>query len=179
MYRAIALKAIKRETNTADEKELAALLDGTSVDLASGQVLLDGEDVSSLIRTEEISMAASCISAIPAVRTKLVALQREIGSNKSVVMDGRDIGSNVFPNADYKFFVTASPETRAERRQKELAEKGEDASFETVLEDVKKRDRDDTTRALNPLVKCEDAILLETDNLSIEESLQITKNYLH
>ena len=178
MYRAIALKALRCETDTDDAKELEALLKNTAVDLAGSRILLDGEDVSGVIRTEEISMAASRISAIPAVRTKLVSLQREIGMSKSVVMDGRDIGSNVFPNADYKFFVTASPETRAERRRKELAEKGEDVRFESVLEDVKKRDWDDTNRALNPLVQCKDAILVETDNLSIEESLQLVKSYL-
>ena len=176
MYRALALKAIRLGTNTDDETELAALLDSTNIDLEGGQVLLDGRDVSEQIRTEEISMGASRISAIPAVREKLVALQRAMGSSKSVVMDGRDIGSNVFPNAEHKFFITASPETRAERRRKELAGKGEQVSFETVLEDTKKRDRDDSNRKLNPLIQTKDAVLVDTDNLSIDEVLtQITK----
>jgi cytidylate kinase len=123
-------------------------------------------------------MQASRISAIPAVRQKLVALQREIGVRKSVVMDGRDIGSNVFPNADYKFFLTASPEERAERRRKELEEKGEDVSFEEVLADIKKRDYDDSHRSLNPLVRAEDAILLETDGHTIEQSLAKAIKYI-
>ena len=178
MYRAVALKAIRCGTNIDDEAELAALLEGTSVDLSGTQVLLDGEDVSGLIRTEEISMGASRISAIPAVRAKLVALQREIGARKSVVMDGRDIGSNVFPGAEYKFFVTASPEVRAERRRKELAERGEDVPFEDLLADIKKRDWDDSNRPLNPLVRTEDAVLIMTDDLNIDEVLETVINYL-
>ena len=179
MYRAMALKAIRCGTDTSDEAELASLLGSTDIDLEGGQVLLDGEDISGLIRTEEVSMGASRISAIPAVREKLVALQREMGLRKSVVMDGRDIGSNVFPDADFKFFITASPEVRAERRRKELAGKGEQTSFETVLEDIKKRDWDDSNRALNPLVRCEDAILVATDHLSIAEAFAELKKYLH
>jgi len=178
MYRAVALKVIRLSIDTDDSSALALLLDSTEVDLAGAQVLLDGEDVSGLIRTEEVSMQASRISAIPAVRAKLVALQREMGARKSVVMDGRDIGSNVFPGADYKFFITASPEIRAERRLKELIEKGENASFEEVLEDVKKRDWDDSHRELNPLVQTEDAILIVTDDLGIEEALETVKSYL-
>ena len=178
MYRAVALKVVRDGIDTDDAIALAALLDNTDVDLAGPKVLLDDEDVSGLIRTEEISMQASRISAIPAVRNKLVAMQREIGVRKSVVMDGRDIGSNVFPGADYKFFITASPEARAERRRKELAEKGEDVSFEEVLEDVKKRDWDDSNRALNPLVQTEDAILIVTDELGIEETLRTIINNL-
>jgi len=179
MYRAVALKALRCGIDTDDETALAAFLDGTEVDLQGPAVLLDGEDVSGQIRTEEVSMRASSISAIPAVRAKLVALQREMGARKSVVMDGRDIGSNVFPGAEHKFFVTASPEVRAERRLKELREKGEDASFEEVLKDVEKRDWDDSHRALNPLVQTDDAILIETDDLGIEEVLRTVLNYLH
>ena len=116
-------------------------------------------------------MQASRISAIPAVRHKLVALQREMGQRKSVVMDGRDIGSNVFPGAEFKFFITASPEVRAERRRKELVARGENAKFDDVLEDIKKRDWDDSHRPLNPLVQMDDAVLVVTDTLGIEEVL--------
>ena len=178
MYRAVALKVMRRGIDTDDEEALAALLDSTDIDLDGAQVLLDNEDVSGLIRTEEVSMQASRISAIPAVRQKLVASQREMGARKSVVMDGRDIGSNVFPGADHKFFVTASPEVRAGRRYKELAEKGMKASFEEVLEDVRKRDWDDSHRALNPLAQAEDAVLIETDDLGIDEVLRKLLNYL-
>ena len=178
MYRAVALKATREGLDTDDEASLAAFLDGTDVDLSGARVLLDGEDVAGLIRTEEVSMEASRISAIPAVRQKLVALQREMGERKSVVMDGRDIGSNVFPGAEYKFFITASPEVRAERRLKELSERGESVSYEEVLADVKKRDWDDSNRPLNPLVQTEDAILIVTDNIGVEEVLQNTLKYL-
>jgi len=179
MYRAVALKVVRLGIDTDDPDALAALLGSTDVDLIGSQVLLDGEDVSGLIRTEEVSMQASRVSAIPAVRVKLVSLQREMGLRKSVVMDGRDIGSNVFPDAEYKFFITASPEVRADRRLKELLEKGEDVSFESVLEDVKKRDWDDSNRELNPLIQAEDAVLIFTDDLGIEEVLELVKNYLH
>ena len=179
MYRAVALKVMRCGIDTDDEEVLAALLDSMGIDLDGARVLLDGEDVSGLIRTEDVSMQASRISAIPAVRQKLVASQREMGARKSVVMDGRDIGSNVFPGADHKFFITASPEVRAERRYKELAEKGAKVSYEEVLEDVKKRDRDDSHRALNPLVQTEDAILIVTDDLGIEETLILLLKYLH
>ena len=179
MYRAIALKTVRSGVDTEDPAALAAFLDGAEVDLAGAQILLDGEDVSGLIRTEEVSMAASRVSSIPAVRQKLVALQREMGVRKSVVMDGRDIGSNVFPDADHKFFITASPEVRAQRRMKELVERGEDACFEDVLADIEKRDWDDSHRALNPLVQTEDAVLIDTDGLGIEEALETVKGYLH
>ena len=178
MYRAVALKVAREKTDPDDAEALASMLQRTDVDLVGTKVMLDGDDVSGLIRTEEVSMLASRVSAIPAVRQKLVALQREMGARKSVVMDGRDIGSNVFPGADYKFFITASPEVRAGRRLKELIERGEDANYEEVLEDVKKRDHDDSTRALNPLVQTDDAILIVTDDLEIEDVLKVTLNYL-
>ena len=178
MYRAIALKAVRSGVDTDDAEALAAFLDSTDVDLAGSQVLLDGEDVSGLIRTEEVSMQASRVSSIPAVRQKLVALQREMGVRKSVVMDGRDIGSNVFPDAEYKFYITASPEVRAERRMKELVERGEAVEFADVLADIGKRDWDDSHRALNPLVQTEDAILVDTDGLGIEEVFELVKKYL-
>ena len=203
MYRAIALKVTRegldtdldtsqdkgqdanpdkdpdKDLDTDAERSLAALLDSTDVDISGGMVLLDGEDVSGLIRTGDISMQASRISRIPAVRQKLVALQREMGVRKSLVMDGRDIGSNVFPGADYKFFITAGAEVRADRRYRELVERGESASYEEVLADIKKRDFDDSHRALNPLVQTEDAILIVTDDLGIEEVLEEVNNYLH
>ena len=178
MYRAVALKVIRTGIDASDKKMINDLLDSTDVDLVGSEIFLDRENVTSLIRTNEISMQASKISQIPEVRQKLVALQRLMGERKSVVMDGRDIGSNVFPNADYKFFITASPEIRAERRQKELIERGEDVPFEDLLADIKKRDTDDSERKLNPLVRTEDAILILTDNLSIKEALEKTKSYI-
>ena len=178
MYRAVALKVVRTDTDTDDGEALDKLLSETDIDLSGASVFLDGEDVSNLIRTNEISMQASRVSAIPAVRQKLVEMQRQIGKRKSVVMDGRDIGSNVFPDADYKFFVTASPEERAERRRLELISRGENVPFEDLLKDIIKRDWDDSHRALNPLIQTEDAILILTDGLTIEQTLEKTKKYI-
>ena len=179
MYRAIALKVLREGIDTDDAARMASFLDSTDVDLDGAKVLLDADDISGYIRTEEVSMEASRVSQIPAVRQKLVALQRDIGTRKSVVMDGRDIGSNVFPGAEYKFFITASPEVRTERRRKELAGRGEDVTFEAVLADIEKRDWDDSHRELNPLVQVEDAILVETDDLGIEEVLEEVLGYIN
>lgn len=171
MYRAIGLKML-REGVSQDEDDTEArqeVLDRTSIDFDDGVVTLDGEDVSGKIRTPEISIAASDYSRFPEVREKLVAIQREIGHRKSVVMDGRDIGTNVFTDAQYKFFLTATPEERAKRRVKELLEKGEDVDYEATLEDIRKRDYNDTHRKLNPLKKADDAIEVDTTDMTIDE----------
>ena len=170
MYRAVGLKFLRTGVEDS-EKEMRDVLEKTEIDLDGGRVLLDGEDVSGLIRTPEVTMAASKYSALPFVREKLVAMQRDMGARKSVVMDGRDIGTNVFPNARFKFFITASAETRAKRRHLELLEKGMNESFEDVLADIEKRDLDDSSRELNPLAQAEDAILVETDDLGISQVL--------
>ena len=125
--------------------------------------------MSDYIRTPAVSQMASDCSALPVVREKLVELQRELGKQKSVVMDGRDIGTNVFPDAEIKFFVTATAEERAKRRYLELLEKGEAVEYQTVLSDMKIRDYNDSTRSLNPLKQAEDAILLDTTHMTIEE----------
>ena len=173
MYRAIGLKMVNEGVSGEDTEEAAAerkkVLDRTGIDFDNGVITLDGEDVGGKIRTPEISIAASDYSRFPEVRSKLVAIQREIGHRKSVVMDGRDIGTNVFTDAQYKFFLTATPEERASRRVKELQEKGEDVSYEATLEDIKKRDYNDTHRKLNPLAKADDAIEIDTTDMTIEE----------
>ena len=173
MYRAIGLKMMTEGVSREDTEEAAAarqeVLDRTEIDFDRGVITLDGEDVSGKIRTPEISIAASDYSKFPEVRSKLVAIQREIGHRKSVVMDGRDIGTNVFTDAQYKFFLTATPEERARRRVKELNEKGEDVSYEATLEDIKQRDYNDTHRKLNPLAKADDAIEVDTTAMSIDE----------
>lgn len=173
MYRAIGLKMMNEGVSREDTEEAAAarqeVLDRTDIDFDKGVITLDGEDVSGKIRTPEVSIAASDYSAFPEVRSKLVAIQREIGHRKSVVMDGRDIGTNVFTDAQYKFFLTATPEERARRRVKELLEKGEDVSYEETLEDIKKRDYNDSHRKLNPLARADDAIEVDTTDMTIEE----------
>lgn len=173
MYRAIGLKMVNEGVSREDTEDAAAarqgVLDRTEIDFDNGVITLDGEDVSGKIRTPEISIAASDYSKFPEVRTKLVAIQREIGHRKSVVMDGRDIGTNVFTDAQYKFFLTATAEERANRRVKELLEKGEDVSYEETLEDIKQRDYNDTHRKLNPLAKADDAIEIDTTKMTIDE----------
>ena len=121
------------------------------------------------IRTPEMSMMASKCSAIPAVREKLVEIQRQMGRRKSVIMDGRDIGTNVLKDAEYKIYLTASAEERAERRYKELVEKGESQTYEEVLKDIIQRDHNDMTRKLNPLRKADDAVEIDTTGMNIEE----------
>lgn len=169
MYRAIGYKMKLEGIEDGGDARFVQILDDTDIDFADGNIILDGETVNNLIRTPEMSERASRFSAIPAVRAKLVELQRGMGMKKSVIMDGRDIGTNVLKDAEYKFFLTATAEERAERRYKELKEKGENISFEEVLEDIKQRDYRDMTRELNPLKKADDALEVDTTGLSIEE----------
>ena len=169
MYRAIGYKIDKEGVPFEEGDALAALLDATDIDFVSGDIILDGEIVNDLIRTPEVSMLASKCAALPSVRAKLVEIQRGMGMRKSVIMDGRDIGTNVLKDAEYKIFLTASAEERAQRRFKELQEKGENQTYEEVLEDVKQRDHNDMTRELNPLRKADDAIELDTTGMGIDD----------
>jgi len=169
MYRAVGYKMMESQVTLKDAIALKKLLDETTIDFHKGRTLLDGEDVSDYIRTPAVSQMASDCSALPVVREKLVELQRELGKQKSVVMDGRDIGTNVFPDAEIKFFVTASAEERAKRRYLELLDKGETAEYQTVLSDMKMRDYNDSTRSLHPLKQAEDSILVDTTYMTIEE----------
>ncbi len=169
MYRAFGYKIREKGIDMHNPAELRELLDSTDIDFDHGKTLLDGTDVSGLIRTPEVSMLASDCSAIAEVRQKLVKLQQAMGETKSVVMDGRDIGTVVFPNAQYKFFLTASSEERARRRFAELTAKGEKTTFEEVLEDMVKRDTQDTTRKVTPLRKADDALEVDTTSMNIEQ----------
>lgn len=169
MYRAIGYKMKEEGISAGETDRLHDMLEKTDIDFSHGDIILDGRVVNDKIRTSEISKKASECSALPEVREKLVEIQRGMGMKKSVIMDGRDIGNNVLKDAEYKFFLTASAEERAERRHKELLEKGEDISFDEVLEDINRRDHNDMTRKLNPLRKAEDAIEVDTTGLSIEE----------
>ena len=172
MYRAIGYKIVREGVDMYDEAALEAMLKTTDVDLSEGKVLLDGEDVSGKIRTPEMSKMASDCSALGAVRVKLVELQRGMAKSKSVIMDGRDIGTNVLTDAKYKIYLTATVEERATRRYKELIEKGENVTFEDVLEDMKKRDHNDSTRALNPLRKADDAIEIDSTEMKFQEVVE-------
>lgn len=169
MYRALGYKLKINKLEPNETPELEALLEDTVIDFSNGNIYLDGEIVNDKIRTPEISKIASKVSAIGIVRKKLVALQQNMAKSKSVIMDGRDIAGVVMPDAEFKFFMTASAEERAERRFKELIEKGENVTFEKVLEDIEQRDYNDSHRAVSPLKQADDAILLDTTGMSIEE----------
>lgn len=169
MYRAMAYKLHINGIDFHDEKSLRAMLDDTDIDFVNGDILLDGASVEDKIRTPEISKMAATISQNFFVREKLVTIQRELAKSKSVVMDGRDIGSNVLPDATYKFYMTASAEERAYRRYEQLKQKSQGLSFDEVLRDIRERDFQDMNRELNPLVKAKDALEIDTTDMSIEE----------
>lgn len=179
LYRAVAYNAVKTGA-IDDEQKIINMLDSTKVELkyVNGvqAVYLNGEDVSAFIRTPEISMEASKVSAIPQVRAFLLNLQREIASTNNVIMDGRDIATVVLPNADVKIFLFASPECRAERRYKELIEKGESVSFDDVLKDVNQRDYQDSHREIAPLKPSDDSIMADTSELTLQESINLIVN---
>lgn len=179
LYRAVAYNAVKTGA-IDDEQKIINMLDSTKVELkyVNGvqAVYLNGEDVSAFIRTPEISMGASKVSAIPQVRAFLLNLQREIASTNNVIMDGRDIATVVLPNADVKIFLFASPECRAERRYKELIEKGESFSFDDVLKDVNQRDYQDSHREIAPLKPSDDSIMADTSELTLQESINLIVN---
>ena len=175
MYRAVGLYALKRGISPEDEKGLEEILDGLEIDIKfeeKGQlILLGGRDVTGQIRTQEISAAASDVAKWRAVRRKLVDLQRRLADKYSVVMDGRDIGTHVLPDAQVKLFLTADVEDRARRRYSELLEKGEEASLKVVLEDMKKRDYNDSHRTVAPLKRAEDAVEVNTTGFALEKSV--------
>ena len=187
LYRAIGLAALRNSVEPLPSAEVDALLEKITVELAFNEnkeqiVLLDGEDVSGLIRTPEASMMASKISAVPNVRAYLLDLQRDMAVKNNVIMDGRDIGTVVLPNADVKIFLTASPEVRAGRRYKELIEKGMDVNFEKILADVIERDYNDSHRKTAPLKPAEGCVIVDTTDLdfdqSVEEILRVIKEKL-
>ena len=174
MYRAIGLYGLRAGADLKDEAQMTALLPAIKLELryADGaqHILLNGEDVSEAIRAEQVGMAASSVSSHPAVRAFLLETQRGLARQSNVLMDGRDIGTVVLPDATLKIFLTASPEARARRRQAELAAKGVDADYDTVLRDIRTRDDQDTHRAAAPLRQAEDAVLVDTSELDFEQS---------
>ncbi len=177
LYRAIGYTVLRTVGDDFSEDQVCAMLPSLSVDLQydSGvqHVLVNGEDVSPFIRTQSVAMAASRVSAFPQVRKFLLGLQRDIAARNDVIMDGRDVGTVILPDADVKIFLNAKPEVRAARRVGELTEKGEKADFETVLQEVLRRDHNDMTRAVAPLRQAEDAVLLDNSDLNEEETVQV------
>ena len=173
MYRAVAIKALRRGVSFDAAEELAALAGATRIDLraqyGTQQVFLDGEDVTAAIRTPEVAQAASKVAVVPGVRKVLVAEQRRAGEQGGVVMEGRDIGSVVFPDAQLKIFLTASPEVRAERRWREHQQKGDAIDLPRTLEEIHERDRRDSSRDTSPLVRATDAVVVDSTAMEPEE----------
>lgn len=182
MYRAVALKALKLGIDTFDEKGVEGFI--SQIDLKikyqNGKQLtfLDGENVSDKIREPQVSMAASNISSLKCVRIKMVEMQRQIAATTSCVLDGRDIGSFVLPDADYKFFITASVDVRTKRRYDELTVKGFTVDYHTLKKEIEQRDYNDSHREFSPLVKADDAILVDTSDMSVEQVLDTVMSHI-
>lgn len=173
MYRAMAYFFLQKGINKDDEAAITEAVDGADVTIryenGVQQVLLNGENVTGCLRTEQVGNMASSTSVYPAVRTKLVALQQKLAKTTDVIMDGRDIGTCVLPDAQVKIYLTASVETRAKRRYMELMEKGEPADLEKIAADIKERDHRDMHREMSPLRQAEDAVLVDSSDMSIVE----------
>jgi len=177
MYRAVAWKALRDGVPLDSPGRLAELASATRIDLAQADgtlhVVVDGEDVTARIRSATVSQAASRVAAVPGVRTVLVDEQRRAGAPGAVVMEGRDIGTVVFPNADLKIFLDASSEVRAERRRQEHLAKGEVFDLPTMLEEVRQRDRRDRERMVSPLVRAQDAVVVDNTAMDVEETARL------
>ena len=182
MFRTIGLYALRAGKDPKDNEAVNALLPEISLKFAfiggEQHIYLNGEDVSTAIRTEEVGMAASAVGANPEVRAFLLGMQRDMAKTQDVLMDGRDIGTVVLPDATVKIFLTASPEARATRRWKEYQQKGVEVSYEEVLADVRQRDYQDTHRAAAPLRQADDAQLLDTSEMNFEQSLEAMKKMI-
>ena len=182
LYRAIGFHVVSSGANVDDEKSVVECLPNIKIELkfidGVQHVFVNDADVSDKIRTEEISSCASKVSAIPKVREFLLDMQRNFAKTNNIVMDGRDIGTVVLPDADVKIFLTASAKTRAQRRYKELIEKGQSVEFDDVLADIEKRDYADSHREIAPLKQADDAVLADTSDLTLEESIELIKNII-
>ncbi len=171
MYRAVTLHLLNQHVNVEDLVKVEEHLNEIEIGFEGSSILLNGNNVDTEIRTRAVNENVSAVSAISAVRRKMVHQQQLIGRGKGIVMDGRDIGTVVFPDAELKIFMTASIEVRAERRQKELLEKGIDESIESIMGNLLERDRIDSNRADSPLIKAEDAIEIDTTNITLEQQI--------
>lgn len=182
MYRATALKALKCGIDSFDAVGVGSFIDDIDLQIkyvdGTQHTILDGEDVSEKIREPHVSMAASNISSLKSVRLKMVEMQRQIASGTSCVLDGRDIGSYVLPDADFKFYITASVEERAQRRFKQLAEKGHNVDFEMLKAEIEQRDYNDKNRDFSPLKKADDAIEIDTSDMTIDEVCNTVLSYV-
>ncbi|MCI6004955.1 MAG: (d)CMP kinase [Blautia sp.] len=183
MYRAMAYYLIQQHVNGSVPEEIASKCRGADISIEYRQgeqiVLLNGENVNAYLRTEEVGNMASVSSANPSVRARLLDLQRGLAAAQSVVMDGRDIGTTILPDAAVKIYLTASSETRARRRYKELIEKGEECNIEEIQKDIEERDQRDMNREISPLCQAEDAVLVDSSEMTIEEVVSTILNVFH
>ena len=182
MYRAVAIKLDRLGAGYTDEEKIGQILDTTKLEIVIGdgaqRVILDGVDVSTAIREHHVSKLASDYSAVPVVRQKMVRIQQNIAKEQSSILDGRDIGTHVLPNAKYKFFVSASVEVRAKRRYDELKAKGQKVNLAQIQKDIADRDAKDTNREVSPLRPADDAVIIDTSNLTIDEVVEKIASYL-
>lgn len=178
MYRAVTLAALRASIDSHSEAALAGLLRSLRLETQAGRVLLDGADVSGLIRTAEVTNASGPIASSPAVRHRLVVLQREVAHGRHMVCEGRDQGTIVFPDAGCKFYLVADPEERARRRKQEMLARGEPVELEAILQAQQERDRRDAARDLAPMKPAEDAILLDSTGLTVEEVVDKMEAYV-
>lgn len=182
MYRACALCAIKRGVDCLDEEAVSGFINDIDIEIRyqNGRqiTMLDGEDVSDKIRANEVSMMSSDISSLKCVREKMVEMQREVAKRNDCILDGRDIGTVVLPDATFKFYITATPTVRAERRYKELTEKGQKVDFEDLIEEINRRDYNDSHRKISPLKKADDAILIDTSETTVKEVVDKLLSYI-
>lgn len=179
MYRAVALKAIGLDISCDDVPAVQKMLETTEIDFDGGKILLDGKDVGDSIRTNEISMGASNFSKIACVREKVNKLNKHLASTKNVIMEGRDIGTNVITDAEVKIFMTAAPEVRAKRRFNQLQEQGKAADFDKILKEIQERDYQDSHRELNPLKQADDAVFLDSSEMSFEENIKAVADIIN
>ena len=185
-FRCVALNMIQKHIELQEEEKIKEILDKIDIEMDSyGKVFLNGEEVTNRIRENDVNNFVSPVSVLPIIRNKLLEVQRKIAEGKNVIMEGRDIGTVVFPNADVKIYLDATPEERARRRMLQNEEKGIKASYEEILKGIQDRDKRDSTREIAPLKKAEDAIYIDSTNLSIEQVvekiIEIIKNkkYVH
>ena len=169
MYRSLAYFCLKENVNLEDEQEVMQVLNSLDITFESSKIKVNGEFLSNKIRTNDVSMAASKVSTYYSVREKLVEIQRQIASDKAIILDGRDAGTNILKNADYKFYLDASPEVRAKRR---FDEQKDDSSYEKILKDIKLRDEQDKNRKYAPLKRAEDAVYINSDDMNIDEVVE-------
>lgn len=182
LYRALAYKCVQNNLDATSDDVAIKIANSTkiNVDYQNGtqHVILDNIDVTDKLSTENVSEGASQISVHKCIREKLVNIQREVARDFDIIMDGRDIGSVVLPYAKYKFYLDATPEIRAERRYHELLEKGQSVNYQTILDDIKDRDYRDKTRAISPLIKCKDSIIVDSTNLTIDQVVETFYNII-